>query len=129
MHSVMLPPEPASASRAREFVRGQLGRECDGDVLEIVALLATELVTNAVLHARTPLRLTVDVVAPVVRVAVEDTATATPVVRRYEPSEATTGRGLALVEALARSWGIESTADGKQVWCEIELAGARLGER
>lgn len=129
MNSVVLPPEPASASRARDFVRGQLGRECDSEVLETVALLTTELVTNAVLHARTPLRLTIDVVAPVVRVAVEDTAAGTPVVRRYEPSEATTGRGLALVEALARSWGVESTADGKQVWCEIELADAKPVER
>jgi anti-sigma regulatory factor (Ser/Thr protein kinase) len=125
----VLPPEAASASHAREFVRRQLAQECDADTRETVALVTTELVTNAVLHARTPLRVTIDVVAPVVRVTVEDAARGRPVVRRYEPLEATTGRGLALVEALAQSWGIESTADGKRVWCEIELAGAALGER
>jgi anti-sigma regulatory factor (Ser/Thr protein kinase) len=127
--SVQLPAEPSSARRAREFVREQLGEAYGREVTETVALLATELVTNAVLHARTPFRLGVHARSEVVRVWVEDTSTATPSRRNYQPGEATTGRGLVLVEALAESWGIEPIPTGKRVWCEVLLSGSELGKR
>jgi len=118
--SVELPPDPASATRARELAREKLAAICTPDALDTVALLVTELVTNAVLHAHTPLRLVIEATRDHVRVRVEDESGGYPERRSY-PSDAVTGRGLALVEVLSSSWGVEPTASGKVVWCEIPM--------
>jgi len=113
-----LRPVPASAALARLFVQQTLGEwGCDG-LLDASRLLVSELVTNAVLHARTDLELSVRLVARGVRVEVSDGSPSAPVVRHYE-DEAMTGRGLALVEELASDWGVDDRGDGKSVWFEI----------
>lgn len=94
--------------------------DLSSDALDTVALLVTELVTNAILHARTPLLLQIETRPHHVRLCVEDASDQQPELRSYA-SDAVTGRGLALVEALASSWGVESTSSGKVVWCEIPL--------
>jgi anti-sigma regulatory factor (Ser/Thr protein kinase) len=118
--SVELPPEPASATQARRLAREQLASICPPDALDTVALLVTELVTNAILHARTPMHLQIETRPGHVRLCVEDTSDRQPQLRRYD-ADAVTGRGLALVEALASSWGVDSTPSGKVVWCDIPL--------
>ena len=118
MLSVDLPPEPSSATRARALAREGLEESCSSDTLDTVALLETELVTNAILHARTPLLLTVETLPDAVRIRVADESNEQPALRHYE-SDAVTGRGLALVEQLASSWGVEATPSGKAVWCEV----------
>ena len=120
MLSVDLPPEPSSATRARTLARERLGPSCTDDAIETIALLVTELVTNAILHARTPLQLTLESRPDHARICVEDASNEQPTVRHYE-TDAVTGRGLALVEELASSWGVETTATGKVVWCEVRL--------
>jgi anti-sigma regulatory factor (Ser/Thr protein kinase) len=117
---VELPPEPASASRARQLARDRLRVVCPPDVLDTVALLVTELVTNAILHARTPMQLELVAHPDHIRLCVEDASPQHPQVRHYD-SAAVTGRGLALVEQLATSWGVEPTPSGKAVWCEIAI--------
>ena len=72
----------------------------------MAALLVTELVTNAVLHARTAIVLIVDVGPGRVFLRVRDGSDAIPAPRRYGV-EAATGRGLALVEQLATAWGVD----------------------
>lgn len=123
MFSVGLPPEPASATRARTLTRERLGRSCSSDTLETVALLVTELVTNAILHARTPLQLTVEERAGHVRICVEDAAAGLPALRCHE-SDAVTGRGLALVAELSSAWGVDETPSGKAVWCEVAVSAS-----
>lgn len=118
MWSVELPPEPASATRARRLAREQLASVCGPEALDTVSLLVTELVTNAILHARTPLRLGLETRDDHVRLCVEDASGARPERRTYA-TDAVTGRGLALVEKLASSWGVDATPSGKVVWCEI----------
>lgn len=120
MFSVDLPPEPASATRARVVAREQLGALCTADALDTVSLLVTELVTNGILHARTPLRLLIEANPGRVRVCVEDSSRLVPEVHRYG-NDAVTGRGLAMVEQLASSWGVDATPAGKVVWCEIAI--------
>jgi anti-sigma regulatory factor (Ser/Thr protein kinase) len=115
--SVELPPEPASATRARELAREHVA-ECPADVVDTVALLVTELVTNAVLHARTELHLIIETEPGIVRLRVEDRSPGTPVLRHYDTDDVT-GRGLALVEMLATRWGVDPRPDGKAVWGEI----------
>jgi anti-sigma regulatory factor (Ser/Thr protein kinase) len=118
--SVELPPEPASATRARQLARDRLAVVCEPEVLDTVALLVTELVTNSILHARTPLQLEIEARPHCIRVCVEDTSPQQPEVHHYD-ADAVTGRGLALVEHLATSWGVDRTPTGKVVWCEIAI--------
>jgi hypothetical protein len=51
-------------------------------------------------------------------VEVTDSSPALPQHRNYGP-DATTGRGIALVEALSTAWGVESSPTGKTVWCRV----------
>jgi anti-sigma regulatory factor (Ser/Thr protein kinase) len=87
-------------------------------------LLASELVTNVVLHAGTPfeMALTRDDSEPL-RVEVRDGSRRAPRRHRY-PQDASTGRGMMLIETLALRHGVEVRADGKLVWFELaaELA-------
>lgn len=115
-----LRPVPASAALARLFVERTLAEwGCDA-FLDASRLLVSELVTNAVLHARTDLELVVRLAPHGVRVEVSDGSPSAPVLRRYE-DEAMTGRGLALVEELATRWGVDDRPQGgKAVWFELD---------
>ena len=110
-----LRPVPASAALARRFVDETFGQWACDALADTARLLVSELVTNAVLHARTDLTLVLRLVREGVRVEVHDGSPLPPVVRRYE-DEAMTGRGLSLVDQLAGSWGVERSGDGKAVW-------------
>ena len=88
------------------------------DVRGSLLLLTSEVVTNAVVHAGTAINVRAVVAADHVRVEVGDAEARVPV-PRARSVEATSGRGLLLVEALSRSWGTERRADGKVVWFEL----------
>jgi anti-sigma regulatory factor (Ser/Thr protein kinase) len=124
--SLELPPDHTAAARAREFVARTLHSwECDGSVAD-AELLVSELVTNAILHARSSATVSIER-DPVLRVAVCDQSTAVPRVRNYGPT-AVTGRGMLLVDRIARRWGVEVSGNGKCVWFEIDAdAQARAG--
>jgi len=91
---------------------------CD-DAIPDAELLVSELVTNAVLHARSATRVTIDHDGTTVRIAVCDDSPTRPRLRDYGP-EAVTGRGLVIVDRIARRWGVDPSDDGKCVWFEIE---------
>lgn len=113
-----LPPEPSSVGTARHLLRQMLER-WDLEGLEFAATQAlTEIATNAVIHARTEFEVIIDWDGGVLRVCVHDHSPRLPMPRRYG-LDATTGRGLAMVDRLCRSWGVEATDDGKQVWFEV----------
>jgi anti-sigma regulatory factor (Ser/Thr protein kinase) len=120
--AVDLEPEPTSVTHARHIVRSHLARSCPDDIVETVALLVTELVTNALLHAGTQLHLAVDVGPDQVEVRVSDGCPISPTLRHYGVGDAT-GRGLRMVSLLATAWGVDTHADGKTVWCELAFAG------
>jgi anti-sigma regulatory factor (Ser/Thr protein kinase) len=111
-----LDPVPASVSLARAFVRAA-EPELTTDALDTLVLLTSELVTNAVLHARTPVRLDVVMGDEQVMVAVGDLA---PVEQSLEPrhwsKDRPGGRGLALVADLSDAWGTRTHSGGKAVW-------------
>lgn len=83
-------------------------------------LVVSELANNALLHAKTPFEVTVSLRPGKLRVMVGDSSPIAPVQRAAAETE-TSGRGLAIVAACAESWGIESDADGKNVWAEVDL--------
>ena len=91
--SLHLPPDHAAAARARRFVSDTLrGWGCD-DAIPDAQLLVSELVTNAVLHARSATLVTVERAGATVRISVDDDSPTRPRLRELGP-EAVTGRGL-----------------------------------
>ena len=81
---------------------------------ETSALLTSEVVTNAVLHARTPVALVVQRLGEGVSIEVTDGSRRQPRARRAT-ADATTGRGMALLEQLASTWEVKVHRDGKTV--------------
>jgi anti-sigma regulatory factor (Ser/Thr protein kinase) len=116
----MLAFETASVPAAREFVRREL-KHWRGD-RNVAELLTSELVTNAIVHAHSECRLSVDVDPTRVRVEVRDSSPVLPPPPKPPDPEATSGRGLVLVDTLATRWGTERARGGKRVW--FELRGA-----
>ena len=113
-----LAPAPESVGAARRMLRETLAG-WGLSVLEFAASQAlTEIATNAVIHARTAFQVTVEWADDVLKVCVEDGSSRLPVQRRYA-ADATTGRGLSLVDRLCRTWGVRRTDAGKQVWFEV----------
>jgi anti-sigma regulatory factor (Ser/Thr protein kinase) len=113
-----LAPNPASVGEARRFTVDTLRGWGRDDLTTSGALLVTELVTNAILHARTMVRVILERGADFVRVEVRDGSRVRPAVRNHG-LDATTGRGLALVSKLADSWGVDVDGTGKVVWAEL----------
>jgi anti-sigma regulatory factor (Ser/Thr protein kinase) len=126
MLTLDLPPVPSSASHARRATREHLESRCPDDVVATAALLVTELVTNAVLHAGTDIVVAVDHKPGRVIVRVCDDSDASLVQREHEPTAAT-GRGLWLVDRLATSWGVDEVPGGKEVWCEMRYSEGGAG--
>lgn len=117
--SITLLPEPSSAGEARHFVADHAGGVLPDEVTEVAVLLTSELVTNVIVHARTPMRLSVDVDPRAVRVALADEVPRAPVRRTSHDTPRLTGRGMHLVETLSNQWGVEPTPRGKTVWFEL----------
>ena len=116
--SVTFRADASSARAARRFLRAVLGGwQCD-HVVEITLLAANELVTNAIIHARTEVHLLVQLFQGAVRIEVADHSDQLPV-HRHPPEDATGGRGIALLDAVAARWGVDVLPDGKRVWFEI----------
>ena len=86
--------------------------------LETAILLGNELVTNAVQHARTDFEVRLDADDRHVRVEVRDSDT-TPARPKTASIDDTSGRGLAMVDLVADSWGVDDHATGKTVWAEL----------
>ena len=105
----------SAAALAREFVRVRLGEHGFADRVEDVALIATELASNVVLHAETPFTVTLQGDHESVLLTVRDGSALPPVVPDTHVM-ATHGRGLAIVAALSDRWGTRPTDGGKSVW-------------
>lgn len=113
-----LPPSTDSVPAARRFVRARL-LDVNVDV-DVATLLVSEVVTNAILHARTGVTLTVDQHGATAHIAVHDGSPLHPRPHEFSATSAT-GRGLRLLDQLAARWGVESDRErgGKVVWFEV----------
>ncbi|NAZ87049.1 ATP-binding protein [Kineococcus sp. T90] len=123
---LVLDPAANAVAAARRYVRRALARLDAQELEESAELAVSELVTNALLHARTAFAITVrSTPAGRVRIEVSDSSPLPPQERRFGLG-ATTGRGLRLVEAVSGAWGIdplEGERPGKTVWFEPRADG------
>jgi anti-sigma regulatory factor (Ser/Thr protein kinase) len=115
-HLLDLDPLPRDVGVARQFVRQHLPA-LDDPGRDAVILLTSELVTNVVIHARTPLQLGVTVSTHYVVITVRDLD-----LGRTEqlPNTREGGRGLLIVEALADGFGMHyDPSGGKTAWFRV----------
>jgi anti-sigma regulatory factor (Ser/Thr protein kinase) len=113
----MLPAVPDSPSVARTLVRAELAG-CTETTVTTAELMVSELVTNAVVHGGTPIRVELEHGDHTVRAMVTDGGNDLPVLRHPERSSEH-GRGLMIVSTLADDWGVIENERGKSVWFSL----------
>ena len=122
-----LPGTPAAPSVARLFVRNLCEEWGAASLTDVAELLSSELVTNAVIHARSSISLEAAYDqngsadehgdGGVLRIEVYDSSADDVDLQPHEVSQgAEGGRGLAIVARLASHWGVEPVSQGKRVW-------------
>lgn len=117
---LLLPADPTAPGVARAFLRCATEEwGVDDDLAQDAAMVITELVANAVDHARTESTLSIGVAHEGLCVSVRDTRPG-PVLRPapIDPTAAR-GRGLQMVDALTTAWGVTLHAGGKTVWAVL----------
>lgn len=123
LRSLRVDPDPSAIAEVRRFVE-----QCceDWDVAQtsdVAVLLASELATNAVRYARTPVVVWLGHRPDRLVLSVGDASHDSATVRH--PGELDEGgRGLELVDALADRWGERDVPTGKLVWAEIAICAA-----
>ena len=109
-----------SPGRARRFVSETLTAWDRAELVDDAVLVATELATNAILHAGTEFAVTLSRGHDcTIRVAVHDTSAVRPR-PRWAGTLDSSGRGLRLIEAIAIRWGADLHPGGKVVWAELQ---------
>ncbi|MFF7334602.1 SpoIIE family protein phosphatase [Streptomyces sp. NPDC008150] len=115
-----LDPEDSAPGRARRLARRALARWGLEDMTDSVELLVSEVVTNAVRYASRPVTLRL-LRTDVLRCEVGDDVPQLPRLRQARATDED-GRGLYLVNRLARRWGATRLSTGKVVWFELNRA-------
>ena len=118
---LLLADDLGSIRRARDHVRSRCrGAGVPARTCETAVLLTSEIVTNALVHARSAPRLGLSLAHDRLRVEVgDDDPTRPGPVTDVHPA-AHSGRGLRLVEQLSDGWGIDAAEPGKVVWFVLD---------
>jgi len=121
MEHLHLDPVPRVVGQARGFIRDNVPADA-AELLDVVLLLTSELVTNAVIHARTPIEVGITVTDRSLVVTVHDEDLGNDPARS-DGREG--GWGLGLVRSLAEDFDIEHhTGDGKTAWFRVSRDSA-----
>jgi anti-sigma regulatory factor (Ser/Thr protein kinase) len=112
------PAELASIAEARSFVEDECRDVLPEEATETAVLLTSELVTNAVVHAHSPVAVEVSTPESVVRVAVGDDSEEPPVMAEADARD-DHGRGLRWVDEMSHEWGVVHRDPGKTVWFTV----------
>jgi anti-sigma regulatory factor (Ser/Thr protein kinase) len=117
---------PEAPGHARHGLANQVNGSLDAAALEKARLLVSELVTNCVQHAGTPADEPIEVAGSLHRDALRVEVTSIGPAFDHQPTKpspsSARGRGLFLVETLAREWGVTSSDGRTGVWFEIARA-------
>lgn len=122
-YELRLPAEPTAAAVARAILEA-VGSDLPESILLDAKLLTTEVVTNAIRHARGTQAVIVRVRRnKLVRVEVIDQGPMFDPQAQTTSTRAGSGQGLMLVGAVASAWGVEPDEAGKKVWFELAAGG------
>jgi anti-sigma regulatory factor (Ser/Thr protein kinase) len=124
---MIVPHHAGGARAARQRLAAELAALVPPALVADVVAVAAELLGNAVRHAaplpgdviRLGCRVLTDPAGALVEVRVSDGGSAQVPVERAAPPDSVGGRGLAIVSALAGSWGVEREGDGQCVWAQL----------
>ena len=116
MTSATYEPTDDAPHESRVLVRDFLAERAS-DLTFAGELLVTELVSNVVRHAHSPIEVDLTWTDDLFRVEVRDGSSILPAVAELADEDG--GYGLRIVEALARDWGVRQLAEGKAVWCTL----------
>jgi anti-sigma regulatory factor (Ser/Thr protein kinase) len=126
-----VPARPDRAAAVRRAIKAWLDAWRLGGIAEIAALAANELFVNAVEHGSAnpddTVTISVERSEDLLRVEVIDSSPVRPALRAASAVEES-GRGLAIVDTLAHSWGTEQPGPGgtgKKVWFTLSLKEER----
>jgi anti-sigma regulatory factor (Ser/Thr protein kinase) len=123
-HEARFEATPISASYARAFVSGHLVEHRLLYLVDPVRLVASELATNAVVHASTAFRVTLAALGEIVLLTVRDDSSSA-LVRRAAQAMDEVGRGLEIVNIVSLDWGVNQGAVGsKAVWASFAIRAA-----
>jgi anti-sigma regulatory factor (Ser/Thr protein kinase) len=115
-----LPYDAASPLLARRFVEQYAAERSLDGATPVLAMIASELVTNAIVHGAAPVELSLRYEDGAVTIEVSDGDSRTDAVQPREPDRAGPGgRGLGIVAFLADRWGTRSLPSGKAVWVTV----------
>lgn len=123
--SALFSGDRLSPASGRSFCAEQLraaltdapGRE---ELIFDATVIVSELLTNSVRAGSRVTRLSLSLHREVLRLMVDDDAPGRPALRTSEENDVT-GRGMAIVAALAAAWSIEPRIPGKQVWADLDV--------
>jgi anti-sigma regulatory factor (Ser/Thr protein kinase) len=110
-----LPPHPSSVPTARQLVH-DVTSHLPRNAREAAELVASELATNCVVHARTDFEVFAAADDETVEVVVAD---GTGWASTAADGGAQTGHGLLLVGLLASDWAAQLEGNGKKVWARL----------
>ncbi len=120
--TIELPDANEAVRRGRRFTSELLARwQIPEPIHDDAVLITSELVTNAVVHGRAPIRLRLRTTRRELAIEVEDGSSAIPHKLRPAPEDLH-GRGLAIVDQVAESWAARPTGHGKTVWGALALS-------
>ncbi|MDO3702351.1 ATP-binding protein [Micromonospora sp. C28SCA-DRY-2] len=114
-----LPPSVGAAREARQLVTDGCQRWGVPGLAEPGCIAVTEMVNNVVAHAHTPMTVRLAPRDSELHLAVRDHSARQPAYAGLAPLTATGGRGLLLIDTVARRWGSSPVPDGKVVWCVL----------
>ncbi len=119
---------PRAVSEARHYVTAELA-DLPREIVDEVAVMVSELVTNCVLHTDTEFVVRVEHSRQRVRVEVTDYGDGMPT-QRVPPVSEPTGRGLRIVRELSDGFGVRPLANppGKTVWFSVDLEPDAAGQ-
>jgi anti-sigma regulatory factor (Ser/Thr protein kinase) len=118
--ALRLASTPEAPAIARAFVDESCAQwRVPGEVAEALRLISTELVTNVVVHADTPMRVILRRSRRHIHVAVMDEEPRLAMRRPPVSPQSASGRGLIFVEAFSSAWGCTPTATGKSTWATL----------
>lgn len=105
-------------AEARRFVCSALSHRRQ-DLVEVAGLLASELATNAVVHAHSSFDVSISESEDHIRIAVSDKAPEMPAFLSVGPDDEH-GRGLHLLNQLSSDWGVVERRLGKTIWFDLK---------